>query len=318
MTTGIGLALFAAMLFAVSAALQHHVARSTALRRYRSEGGRPARWLPVLGLLWSLVRNPIWLLGALVTTAGFLAHAAALGFGAIGVVQAVLVMQLLFALPLATVRRRRLPLLRDWVGTVAVCGGLIGLLAVRGVIPQTTEHRDRAFVVVSVAAVVVVLLVMAARFARRHAHRRTAFMGVAAGICFCMTATFLVFLTADLSAHGLAGLVDWPLLGIAATTTVGSVLVQDAFAGDSLPMALTATTITDPTASWIVGLLLFDVKPPAGVGTVVGCLLSGAAVAIGIGLLANSPTLRDRTSDYLRTSPPPEEVPEAAVVSSSA
>jgi hypothetical protein len=318
MTAGIALSLFAAMLFAVSASLQHHVARSTALRRYQADGGRPARWLPVLGLFWSLVRNPIWLLGAAVTTAGFLAHAAALRFGAIGVVQAVLVMQLLFALPLATVRRRRLPLVRDWIGTLAVCGGLIGLLTVRGVIPQTTDHRDRALPVVSVAAIIVVLLVMAARYARRHAHRRTAFMGVAAGICFCMTATFLVFLTADLSAHGLPGLVNWPILGIAATTMVGSVLVQDAFAGDSLPMALTATTITDPTASWIVGLLLFDVRPPAGIGTVIGLLLSGAAVAVGIGLLANSPTLRDRSSDYLGTSPPPDDVPEAAVVSSSA
>src|SRR5436305_14734185 len=110
--TAIALSLFAAMLFAVSAALQHHVARSTALRRYRADGGRPARWLPVLGLFWSLVRNRIWLFGAGVTTAGFLAHAAALRVGAIGVVQAVLVMQLLFALPPATIRRRPLPLRR--------------------------------------------------------------------------------------------------------------------------------------------------------------------------------------------------------------
>src|SRR6185436_10493 len=91
------LALLAAVLFAVSTVLQQGAARSSARRR----GPRTrADWLPVLGLLGRLLRDPGWLAGWLLNVAGFVAHALALHRGSIAPVQAILVVQLTVALML--------------------------------------------------------------------------------------------------------------------------------------------------------------------------------------------------------------------------
>jgi hypothetical protein len=367
MGLSIALALVAALLFAVSAALQQHAARSTALGMQRAEaarraqsarppaapsgpdaeapgdvefagldsqpaevaggrgsvalatgtttatalterppdvpGRRPRIRLRIVVLLLRLLRNPWWLAGWLANVIGFGLHAVALHRGSIAVVQAVLVVQLLFALPLAAIPTASWPLRRDWVGMAAVCTGLISLLLIRGEIPQTTARRGAVPVVALVAGLLIVVLLVVAHLVREHVQTRTAAVAVAAGINISMTAVFLVFVTDDVAKHGLlATLVDWPMLGIVTSTVLGMVLVQEAFASGSLATALTATTITDPLTSWAAGSVLFDVRPPLHLATIAGGGLAGALVVIGVALLANSPTLHDerRASASLR------------------
>jgi hypothetical protein len=304
----IAAALVAALLFAVSATLQQHAARAAALAAPPLSDGpahRRAPVLPVLGLLARLARDRWWLLGWLTNILGFTAHASALHLGSIAVVQAVLVVQLLFALPLATLRTRARPLRRDWLGTSAVCAGVILLLAVRGQVPQTTARRADILWVVVVAAGLILALLITARAVRAHAQTRTALVAVAAGCCFALTAAFVVFVTADLARRGLvATAFDWPVLGLAASTALGGLLVQDAFAGGSLPTALTAMTITDPVASWVVGAVVFDARAPAGLATVVSCAAAGAVVVFGVALLASSPTLHDERGGRQRERSP--------------
>jgi hypothetical protein len=145
-----------------------------------------------------------------------------------------------------------------------------------------------------VAAGLVILLVLLSRLLRRHAQTRTAVVAVAGGICISMTAVFLVFVTDDLAKRGLlAALHGLPVLGLAASTILGLVLIQESFASGSLATALTATTITDPLTSWISGSVLFDVRPPLAGGTLVAGLIAGGLVVTGVALLANSPTLHD-------------------------
>jgi hypothetical protein len=109
-----------------------------------------------------------------------------------------------------------------------------------------------------------------------------------------MTAVFVVLVTDDLDRLGLVATVfDWPLYGVAMSTVCGGLLVQEAFASGSLPTALTAMTIADPTASFLAGMLLFDATAPSGVGAVFGIPIAGALAAVGVTVLANSPTLHD-------------------------
>ncbi len=347
MGLSIALALVAALLFAVSAALQQHAARSTALGMQRAEraepdgpevepdewaegagavalpagtstgtalaertrdalGGRRPRVRPrirlrIVVLLWRLLRDPWWLAGWLANVIGFALHAIALHRGSIAVVQAVLVVQLLFALPLAAIPTASWPLRRDWVGMAAVCTGLISLLLIRGEIPQTTARRETVPLVALVAGALVLALLTVAHVVRRHVQTRTAAVAVAAGVNIAMTAVFLVFVTDDVAKRGLfAAMVDWPMLGIIASTVLGMMLVQEAFASGSLATALTATTITDPLTSWAAGGVLFDVRPPLQVATIIGGVLAGALVVAGVALLANSPTLHDERHASLR------------------
>jgi drug/metabolite transporter (DMT)-like permease len=332
MAASIPLALVAALLFAVSAALQQHSARSTARHMEasppRTAGGTAASRARVNGtqtltmteptheppgpvrtslwkspvLLFRLLRDPRWLLGWLAGIGGFGAQAVALHVGSITVVQALTVTQLLFALPLGTIPAGRRPLRRDWLGAAAVCAGLITLLTIRGNVPQTTGRRDQVPLVVAMVVVLIALLVLVAWLLRSYPQSRTAALAAAAGLCFCLTAVFLVYAGDDLSQQGVLGAAfGWPLAGLIGSTLLGTVFVQNAFAGGSLPTAMTTMTITDPVASWIAGIVLFDAKPALGPGGTTGTVLAFAAIALGIAALATSPTLHDER--HLRLGP---------------
>lgn len=284
--SSVPLALLSAMLFAVSAALQQHAARRTAA------GPAPPA---VPALLAGVAREPLWWWGWSAGAVGFGAQALALHLGSIVVVQALNVTQLLFALPLAAVLTGRRPLRRDWWGAAAVCAGLILLVGVRGGVEPVPGPRSRTWLVVVVSAGVVALLLVIARRLRSYPQARTVALAVAAGTGFCMTAVFLVFAGEEVSRHGLlAGAFAWPTAGLVVSTATGTVLVQNAFAGGSLPTTLTAMTITDPVASWIVGAVVFGDRPAVDAGALGASAAAGVLVAAGVALLASSPTLHDQ------------------------
>jgi drug/metabolite transporter (DMT)-like permease len=276
MVLSVALAVLAALLFAVSAALQQGSARTAAL----ADTGA-GRGLAVAGIARTLLTSRRWLLGQAASVAGFLCHVAALRFGALPMVQALLVVQLLFALPLAAGQRRRRLLRRDWAGTVGVCGGLVLLIA-QGVPhgpPRIATLPDAAGLV----AVAVAVLFTAAR-STRSTQLRSALTAMASGCCISSTAVLVSIGTLQLSHFG------WALLGVPLTTTIGGILTQEAFAHGSLPTALTTMTITDPVLSYTAGLTLFvTTTHPSPLP------LAGAAALVigGVAMLANSPTLHD-------------------------
>jgi hypothetical protein len=136
------LAVVAALLLAISTVLQQHVARSTSLQRLATQPARRA-WLPVLGLLGRLIRDPARLVGWLLNVLGFIAHAVALHLGSITVVQAILVVQLMLALMLTAVTRSLRPTRRVWFATAAVCVGVATLVLLRGGTPDPGTRGAR-------------------------------------------------------------------------------------------------------------------------------------------------------------------------------
>lgn len=286
----IALGLLAALFFAAAGALQHSVTRRVALASAAADTGL----LPVLGLVGRLLRSPIWLCGLACNVLGFGAHATALHLGSITIVQALLAVQLMLALPFATFRTGSYPLARDWLGTLAVCAGIATLVGVRGSVPQTVERGAAAPLMALAAVVLMAALVMVARSVRHHAPTRTALVGVAAGTGFSVTAAFTVIVTDDLSRRGpWATLLHWPIVCLALSGLVAALLVQQAFASGSFPTALTAMTIADPVMSWVWGAVLFDARPPTSPTALAGLALSGGLIGTGVALLAYSPTLFD-------------------------
>ncbi|MFI5782401.1 DMT family transporter [Nocardia sp. NPDC051570] len=283
---GGGLALLSALLFAVAAALQQGSARRAALA-----DPTQGRSLAVIGIARTLVTNRRWLVGQGASATGFVLHAAALRFTALPMVQALLVVQLLFALPLSAGRRRRRLLRRDWAGTAAVCCGLVVLIA-HGV-PHGSVRTDRLPLAALVVPVAVLLLLAVAQTVRS-TQWRAALIAMASGWCVSTTAVLV-----SISAAALPQL-SWALVGVPLSTGIGAVLTQEAFARGSLPTALTTMTITDPILSYTAGLTLFT--SPARVYPLPLALAAGLIVG-GIVLLANSPTLHDE-----RESPRPVPV----------
>jgi drug/metabolite transporter (DMT)-like permease len=294
----VALAVIAAVLFAVSTTLQQGAARSTALDRVATtddvDDDGKAEWLPVLNLLRPLLRDPGWLLGWLLNVLGFAAHAIALHLGSIAAVQAILVVQLMFALMITAARRSLRPTPRDWFATASVCVGVATLVLLRGDVRQSLPPRGWAVAFLLVLAGLVITILGVARRIAQHAQTRTALVAVGAGLCFCATAVLVVVVAHDMSG-GLLRALDWPLVCLVGSAIAGSLLVQDSFASGSLPTALTAMTITDPLASAVAGALLFDTTPPAGLELALALPVSAVLIVAGVVLLANSPTVHDET-----------------------
>jgi drug/metabolite transporter (DMT)-like permease len=288
----VGLSLLAALLFATASAMQQRVAAGEQGR------GRP------LTLVRRLLRRRWWLAGWGVNAMGFFSQSAALKVGNVAVVQPLLTTQLLFAVPLATVRTETRPARRDWIGAAAVCVGLVVFLRIRGAAPldQGTPDRDQFLETVPFAGAAIALLAIATLHPKRglsdHSRARpvTAFLlGIAAGICFAYTAALIVLTTADLFGPGVAATAtDWPGYALAGSTAIGILLEQQAFSIGTLPPAVAAMTITNPVVAYIIGIAAFHIPPPDTWSAWAGLLGAAALVAAGVGFLASSPTAQRR------------------------
>ena len=284
MVTVTALGLVAAFLFALSAFLQQRAART-------SVGADTASLRDVSGvkrLLGDLVRSRTWLAGWLTNLGGVGAQAAALKVGSVAAVQPLMAAQLLFVLSLASGEQRRWPSRRDWLSALAVCAGLL-LLLTADVSSLTGEpHRNRVFM----ATVCVVSLVLILRQLSRRAFP-SLLVGVAAGLSHALNAVYLKLTVEDLFHGGVLGtLSDWPVYALTVTALSGMLLVQIAFASGPLPAAVAAMSVTNPVASFVLGILAFDAPAPRDPGVLSAIAVSGLLIALGIVGLANASSTR--------------------------
>ena len=279
----VALGVAAAFLFALSAFLQQRAARTVVgadTASLRDASG-------VKRLFGSLVRSRTWLAGWLTNLGGVAIQASALKVGSVATVQPLMAAQLLFVLGLASAEQRRWPSGRDWLSALAVCTGLV-LFLTADASPLTAEpHHNR----VLLATVCVVGLVVLLRQASRHTFPWLAglLVGVAAGLCHALNAVYLKLTVEDLYHGGpLATVLDWPVYALATTAVSGMLLVQIAFASGPLPPAVAAMSVTNPVASFALGILAFDAPAPRDPAVLSAIGMSGALIAVGIVGLANA------------------------------
>jgi len=194
-------------------------------------------------------------------------------------------------LSLASGEQRRWPSRRDWMSALAVCAGLVLLLTADASSLTGEPHRNRVFM----ATVCVVSLVLILRQVSRHTFPWLAglLVGVAAGLCHALNAVYLKLTVEDLFHGGvLATLSDWPVYALAATALSGMLLVQIAFASCPLPPSVAAMGVTNPVASFVLGILAFDAPAPRDPGVLSAIAVSGLLIALGIVGLANASSTR--------------------------
>jgi hypothetical protein len=295
--TALGLA--AAFLFALSAFLQQRAARAIV-------GSNTASLRDASGvkrLFTRLVQSRTWLVGWLTNLSGVGTQAAALKIGSVTAVQPLMAAQLLFVLSLASGEQRRWPSGRDWLSALAVGAGLVLLLIADASPLSGASHRHR----VLGATVCVVSLVVILRQVSRHAFPWLAglLVGVAAGLCHALNAVFLKLTVEDLYHGGpVATLLDWPVYALTATAVSGMLLVQIAFASGPLPPAVAAMSVTNPVASFALGILAFDAPAPHDPLVLSAIAVSGVLITVGIVGLANSSGTRHFYGDDAATALP--------------
>lgn len=227
-------------------------------------------------VLLGLLRDRGWWLGSVVAIAGFALQAAALGFGSVVLVQALLVTSLLFALPFgAWLAHRRVPA-REWAWAAV----LAAAVAVVVVVGNPTEGAARASFEAWLPAVVVLGPLFAVGLLAVAATRgsaRAALLGVLAGGLWGVFA----LLTKGVVAAGMDGpgalLRCGELYALIAVSLAGLALQQLSFHAGPLTAALPGAAVAEPVVGAALGIVVLGESVHPGRS---GGVLLGAAVAM--------------------------------------
>lgn len=263
-----GLALAAAASFGLASALQH------------LEAGRIAkRGALDPGLLTALARRPIWLLGIVADVAAVALQAVALHFGAVALVQPLLVAGLPVAVLLSARYAGRALLGKERLGLLLCTGGLL-LLAPATATTSLGIAPSRATATIAGAllgAAAGALLLLAHRVPRL-APPAT---GTAAGAVIGAGSVLLAVSagrTGDLPAL-LSSVAPYAALVVG---LLGLLLSQTAFQTGALGAPLAALSVVEPVVAVLLAVTVLHERLPSGgadrVAAVVGALLAVAGV----------------------------------------
>jgi drug/metabolite transporter (DMT)-like permease len=281
------LAIAAAILFALGTVLQQRAAMGEEVDE--AKGGVGA------GLLMRLVRRPVWLAGIAFDAIGFGCQAAALGIGRLAVVQPLLALQVVFALPLgARLSHQRIGR-REIAGAGVVTAGLALFLILSNPSGGRDDAPFREWAITFGAAIVLCGgLVLLSRGRRKEL--RAALLGSATGILWGVSAA-LTKATVDQLDDGFFALIaDWHLYALLVVGFFSISLAQASLQVGALAPAIATQSIFDPIASVILGVTLLqehlDVELFAAIGSCVALL----ACCGGLVALARSPIVQEQAA----------------------
>lgn len=269
-------AIAAAFLYAVASVLQQWEAE----RQPADQALRPS-------LLARLARRPRWVAGLGFDVAGYVAQWVALSIGSLVVVQPLLVVGLLFALPM----KARLSPYRmrgwDWSGAVLTTAGLAIFLAVSR---PSNGHSTVApltwtLLLCAGTAVTLVLVIVGRESSPRW---KAIAYGTAGGIVYGMCAA-LTKSCSHLLSIGVSNLfASWQPYVLAVGGVGGMILAQSAFQAGPLDASLPTLSATDPVLSVVIGVVAFGEAVRRGPAATTLEVISFTAIVVGIFMLAHT------------------------------
>ncbi|MFC5907066.1 DMT family transporter [Streptacidiphilus monticola] len=241
-----------AVLAAVSNALGTVLQRRAALTVPQSQGFR-------IGLMWDLLRTPIWLFGILGVVFAALFQGVALATGPLAVVQPIFVLELPFALLIAGVVFKRQMSRAGWVSVGLIVTGLglaLGSAAPSGGNPQAPA----ALWFLALACCGGAMAVLCAAALRRPVGpARAACLGFAAAIGYALTAALMKSATDTLDHDGVAAFFEaWQTYAFAAVGVGALFLLENAMQAGPLVASQPALTLGDALISLSLGVTLYD------------------------------------------------------------
>lgn len=238
-------------------------------------------------LLVDLARQPLWVAAIAINVAGNALQVVALHFGALAVVQPIIVCNLLVAVLITVLLARRPPDRTMLAGVVCCAGGVAGFLAVARPAEGRATVPASAAVPLAVAVVVVMACcVAAARWGPPAL--RPVWLALACGVDFGVTA-FLLKLVPDTLPAGFADPVrQWPLYMLVVVGPAGFLLNQNAFqAGRLISPVLAVITTVDPLVSIGLATVLLEERVVATPAAMVAEVFFLAVMTGGIVALAH-------------------------------
>ena len=271
-------------LFAVLAAVVNAVSSVLQRKAHRDE--------PVVGSLsWRLLlvlHKPVWLLGFLAVVAGFLLQATALSFGALSVVEPILVIELPLTLLIASLAFEQRLHARDWTAALAMTAGVSVLLYALSPMVNGAPTVSTLSWSIGLPVNVVWIAVLVAGSRGSSPGRAAALLGVATGSAFGLTVALVKGMTTALDQGGVPrALATWQTYALVVTGVLGVFLLQGALNAGALTMAQPGITIADPVVSMLWGIFGYGEMVRTG-GYLLVALGGVVMVAAGVYGLARS------------------------------
>jgi drug/metabolite transporter (DMT)-like permease len=268
-------ALISALLFALGTVLQQKAGMDAPASTKSS------------GLLLRMARQRLWLAGIAFDTVGFIAQAAALRVGQLAVVQPLLVLSVVFALPLGARLSDQRVGSREAAAAALVVLALFGFLAIANPSGGRSEVPLSEWVLAGVAcgAVCAPLSVLG-----RHgpAPRRAALLGAAAGVLFAFSAALTKAVVDELHLGVVHVIASWEPYALAGVGYISMTLNQLALNTRALAATIASSTAVDPIVSVALGLTLFDEHLHANALKAAGAFVALAAALFGVVVLARA------------------------------
>ncbi|GGX79623.1 DMT family transporter [Streptomyces anandii] len=283
MTTGFAgaAALASACCFAAAAVMQQSAAASVP----ESDSLRPR-------LILDLLRRPLWLAGIGMSFFSYVIQGVALAFGPLVLVLPLAALDLVFALPMVALRRRRRLTAAEVTGAACTSGGVAAFLAVlpppAGIVaPSVGDWLP----LLAVAAGCVCVLVPVGR--RRAGRPRTALYAAAAGVMFALLDSLTKSTAGLFREDGVGTLAHWEPYALLLVGGTGMLLAQSSFQAGSLTVSLPIIDTLEPIGGVLMGAVVFQERLATSWALAVQGLGALAAVA-GIVILGRSPWVYGR------------------------
>jgi drug/metabolite transporter (DMT)-like permease len=273
---GPGLALVAAVFFALGTVLQQRGTLST-----EADEGDPHFLLQIL-------RRPVWLTGAILMAAGWVLQAMALDRASLMVVQSLTALSLVIALPLGALLTDQHIGVRELGGAGLTSLGIIFFIAAGQPQGGTSHPSSTSWWVacITIGVLVVALVGVGARF--RGAAKALTY-GAAAGLGFGLQAAVTKTFVTEIGGGILTLLSNWTVWVLILSALTGFALQQSALKTGVLAPAMASANSVTLFTSVVLGLTVYDEQiSKGGAGHSSSAFLGLIVAMVGIALLAGS------------------------------
>jgi hypothetical protein len=214
----------------------------------------------------------------------------ALSFGALSVVQPLIVTRLVFGLFIGSRLSRQALTTREWAGAIAIMIGLGAFLVAASPGEGASAIGDRGWLgVLLVTAVPAGALVLLAP--RPPGVPRAMALAAAGAVLFVATTTLTKVVGHDLRGDAAHVLTSWKLYALAPTGIGAMLMVQSAFMAGPIRASLSVLTCVECLGAIAVGALFLDEAASIQSFDVAVELLGLAAVVWGVVTVTRSPVL---------------------------
>lgn len=277
----------AAFCNALAAVLQQGAAK----RLEGREGIRPRQFV-------TLVRQRRWLAGQASDTSAFVLQAVALSFGALLLVQPLLVLALPFGVVLRAAFAREWPQRRALRG-VGLCvlglGAFLALARPKEAGRASLEPGEALAMGIALAVLLTGFMIMASLTRR---NLRAVAFALAATSLYGVTAGLTKVATGQLAQGVVVPLQHWELYAAIVTGLTGVVLTQNALEAGALAAPVAVLTLGDPLVGLAIGLLWLGETITSTPWAIGGELAAVAVITAGVVVLARqSPAVAAPTGD---------------------